>query len=49
MAMHHNVFGVHVVILDLNTLYTAMNVTNNATPIVKQRWVYSILKELHYQ
>ncbi len=35
--------------IDEPPLYTAMNVTNNATPIVKQRWVYSILKELHYQ
>ena len=32
--------------IDEPPLYTAMNVTNNATPIVKQRWVYSILKEL---
>jgi hypothetical protein len=35
--------------IDKPPLYTAMNVTNNATPIIKQRWVYSILKELHYQ
>ena len=35
--------------IDEPPLYTAMYVTNYATPIVKQRWVYSILKELHYQ
>ena len=35
--------------IDEPPLYSAMYVTNNATPIVKQRRIYSILKELHYQ